>query len=557
MPTKPRRREWWQGAVIYQIYPLSFADADGDGWGDLPGLARRLGHVADLGVDAIWISPFYASPMKDFGYDVSDHCAVDPRLGTQTDFDRVVSTAHRLGLKVLIDQIWCHTSDAHAWFRESRKDRKSGKADWYVWADARPDGTPPNNWLSVFGGSAWSWEPRRRQYYLHHFLSCQPQLDLRNEAVLESLFEIARFWLERGVDGFRLDAIDYALHDPELRDNPPRPRTEMPVKPFGLQRHVHDMIQPDTLDLLSRIRAFVDRWPGTVLLGEVSSEEGALRRSADYSGDGRLHMAYTLGVMRLPFTAPAFRDAIAEAERSKTGALCWAFSNHDVVRAVTRWGGGEGDDRLARLLMALLLSLKGSACVYQGEELGLPEARLDEADLRDPYGIAFWPEFRGRDGARTPMPWRKDRKGAVAGAARPWLPVPDAHRARAVEIQAANRHSVLASWRRFLAWRKQHPALIEGDIRTFSSPGPVLAFERRLDGEKVLAVFNLTDRAIEAPVPVGSTIKRLRGHGFPSRLAGGKLFLPPYGAFFGRIASRRVRRPKTVLARAATMREGS
>jgi alpha-glucosidase len=263
MANKPQvEAAWWRGAVLYQVYPLSFCDSNGDGYGDLPGLISRLDYIAALGVDGIWISPFYPSPMKDFGYDVSDYCGVDPRFGTLADFDRMIARAHTLGLKVIIDQVWSHSSDAHPWFRNSRSSVDAKYSDWYIWKDAKPDGTPPNNWLAVFGGGAWTWEPRRRQYYLHHFLPSQPQLNLRNEKVLAALFEAAAFWLDRGVDGFRLDAIDHAFHDEKLSDNPPRNHKETPVKPYAFQQHLHDMMQPEMTGFLERIRAFTDRWPG-------------------------------------------------------------------------------------------------------------------------------------------------------------------------------------------------------------------------------------------------------------------------------------------------------
>ncbi len=266
------RAEWWRGAVIYQIYPRSFFDSNADGIGDLPGVATKLDHVASLGVDAIWLGPFFASPQKDFGYDVAHHTEVDPVFGTLEDFDKLVRRAHTLGLKVLIDQVWTHTSDQHPWFTESRADRRNERADWYIWADPAPDGTPPNNWLSVFGGSAWTWDPRRRQYYLHNFLTHQPKLNLRNPAVMAALLASGEFWLQRGVDGFRLDAIDFLLQDPHLRSNPAVPRpAETPVKPFGLQYHVHDMLQPDASALMAQIRALTDRYPGAATLAEVSS----------------------------------------------------------------------------------------------------------------------------------------------------------------------------------------------------------------------------------------------------------------------------------------------
>jgi alpha-glucosidase len=529
------RADWWRGAVLYQVYPLSFCDSNGDGEGDLPGLTSKLEHIASLGVDGIWISPFFPSPMKDFGYDVSDYCGVDPRFGTLADFDRMIALAHALGLKVIIDQVWSHTSDAHPWFRNSRTSAGADKADWYIWADPKSDGTPPNNWLSVFGGSAWSWEPRRRQYYLHHFLSSQPQLNLRNEAVVSALFEAGAFWLDRGVDGFRLDAIDFSFHDPALRDNPPRARADIPAKPFGLQQHVHDMMQPEMPAFLERIRAFTDRWPGRALLGEVSSEGDSLHRCAIYTDAGgtRLHTAYTLGLMRRDFTPAAFREAIFEAEREGDGWVTWAFSNHDVVRAITRWGTCADPVRFSSLLMALLLSLRGSICVYQGEELALPEADLALEDLKDPYGIAFWPEFRGRDGARTPMPWIGEAPHAgFTAAARPWLPVPPAHHGLALDLQEADAGAPLHAWRRFLRWRKAHPALVSGSIRMLPAPEPVLAFERRLGEERLLCAFNFSPR------PVRMSLKDLpcaplAGHGFDAELAGAELALPGHGAFFG------------------------
>ncbi|MBV8167966.1 MAG: alpha-glucosidase [Alphaproteobacteria bacterium] len=533
------REEWWRGAVIYQIYPRSFCDSNGDGIGDLRGIAQRLDHIAELGVDAVWIAPFFASPMKDFGYDVSDYCAVDPTFGTLADFDALLTRAHALGLKVIIDQVWSHTSDQHAWFADSRLRATSSKADWYVWADPRPDGSPPNNWLSVFGGGAWTWEPRRRQYYLHHFLPSQPSLNLRNPAVWDALFDVASFWLDRGVDGFRLDAVDFMLHDRALRDNPARPPVDgqMPLKPFRLQAHAHDMMQPEIVGVLERIRRFMDRYPDTVTLGEVSSEPGSVERCGIYTGgDGqRLHMAYTLGLLKREFSSPFVRRAIAEAEAADVdGWLCWAFGNHDVERVVSRWSGGKPTDAFARLLTALQLSLRGSLCIYQGEELGLPEADLAFDELRDPYGIAFYPEFRGRDGCRTPMPWQADAAQAgFTAAAQSWLPVPASHRVRAVDRQRSDRASVLNGWQRFLAWRKRHPALIHGDLRLIDTPDPLVCFERSTRGERVVAVFNLSDQPVTLPPDLlRPGLRMLDGHGFAHERDRHGVILPPHGALF-------------------------
>ncbi len=390
--------EWWRGAVIYEVYLQSFCDGNADGIGDLPGLLSRLDYVASLGVDAIWITPFYRSPMADCGYDVSDYRAVDRRYGTLADFDAVVARAKALGLRVLIDQVWSHTSIEHPWFAESRSSRDNEKADWFVWADPRADGGPPNNWLSAFGGPAWKWEPARRQYYLHHFLPDQPKLDLTNERVLEAHFANAEFWLRRGMDGFRFDAVDFMLHDDALRDNPPDPIASPTAwNPFRLQRHIHDMCQPTSQVLMSRIRRFTDGFPDCATIGEMSSEVGALGRIANMTGSTKLHMAYTLGVMKSAFGAAMIRGAIEEAAvLNHTGWLCWGFSNHDVDRVATRWNpSGKEPQRFAQLLLALLACLPGSVCLYQGEELGLPNARLPLEAIRDPFGLAFLPAYRG------------------------------------------------------------------------------------------------------------------------------------------------------------------
>jgi alpha-glucosidase len=529
--------QWWPGAIIYQIYPRSFYDSNGDGVGDLPGITAKLDYVASLGVDAIWLSPFFVSPMRDFGYDVADHCAVDPVFGTLADFDRLVARAHALGLKLIVDLVCGHTSDQHAWFRGSRTSRASEHAEWYVWADAKPDGTPPNNWLSVFGGAAWSWEPRRRQYYLHHFLTSQPSLNLRRPEVVEALLDVARFWLARGVDGFRLDAIDFLLHDEALRDNPPRAplRSAPPAKPFGLQRHLYDMTQGVRPALIERLRALADADPGTVLLGEVSSQDGAYGRIERYTGERGLHLAYTLRPMRGDDAGDALRAALAEIASSGRGeGLCWAFSNHDVERAASRWAAPRGDgaqpDRAgAKLLMALLLSLKGTVCAYQGEELGLGEAVLAAEDLRDPFGIAYFPEFRGRDGSRTPLPWDASPQAGFTNGV-PWLPVPEAHRAAGISAQEADPRSALSAWRAIVAWRKAHPALLRGDLRRLDLPAPLVGFTRGCEAERLLLIFNPSTRSARLDMAALPEMTPIGDHGFAALIDGETAVLPPYGA---------------------------
>ncbi|NVK40182.1 MAG: alpha glucosidase [Oceanospirillaceae bacterium] len=490
--------DWWRGAVIYQIYPRSFFDSNGDGIGDLPGITEKLDYVASLNVDAIWLSPFFRSPMKDFGYDVSDYRDVDPLFGALEDFDRLIERAHALGLKVIVDQVLSHTSDQHEWFRESRQSRDNARADWYVWADPRPDGTPPTNWLSVFGGSAWTWDSRRRQYYLHNFLSSQPDLNFHNPEVVDQVLSDVEFWLERGVDGFRLDTANFYYHDALLRDNPPNDAARQGGigvrldNPYAFQSHLYDKTRPENLEFLRKLRALLDRYPGTTSVGEVGCDR-SLQTMADYtSGGDKLHMAYSFDLLTEQRSAEFIRHTVNTIEQSMDdGWPCWSIGNHDVERVMSRWGDAGAPVAQARQLMALLLSLRGSLCVYQGEELGLTEAQLAYEDLVDPYGITFWPEFKGRDGCRTPHPWQSGVPNAGFSDVKPWLPVPPEHHERAVSEQQADETSVLNSYRRFMAWRREHPALVRGDIRMLDTDGDVLAFERNYGNERLLVAFNL------------------------------------------------------------------
>ncbi|WP_256777529.1 MULTISPECIES: alpha-glucosidase family protein [unclassified Stenotrophomonas] len=530
---------WWRGAVIYQIYPRSFLDANGDGVGDLPGIIERLDYVAALGVDAIWISPFFKSPMADFGYDIADHRDVDPLFGTLADFDRLLAKAHALGLKVMIDQVFSHTSIDHDWFRESRQDRTNPKADWYVWADPREDGTPPNNWMSIFGGVAWQWEPRREQYFLHNFLADQPDLDFHNPAVQQATLDYVRFWLDRGVDGFRLDSINFCFHDAQLRDNPAKPADKRVGRgfsadnPYAYQYHYYNNTQPENIGFIERLRGLLDAYPGTVSLGEISAED-SLATTAEYTAPGRLHMGYSFELLVKDFSAGYIRDTVSRLEATMTeGWPCWAISNHDVERAVTRWGGHPAQPRLARLLVALLCSLRGSICLYQGEELGLGEADVPFEALQDPYGITFWPNFKGRDGCRTPMPWTD---AALAGfsSGEPWLPIPAEHRAASVAVQEQDPHSVLNAFRRFLAWRHTMPALLVGDIVFLETAEPVLMFERRHAGDTVLLAFNLSAEPVRVALPVGPWQTLSVPGPDAGHVEGNEVVLPPQAMYCAR-----------------------
>lgn len=535
--------DWWRGAAIYQIYPRSFQDTNGDGVGDLPGITAHLSYVASLGVDAIWISPFFTSPMKDFGYDVSNYRDVDPSFGTLADFDRLVAEAHRLGLKVLIDQVLSHSSDQHPWYKESRRNRTNPRADWYVWAEARPDGTPPNNWQSVFGGSAWSWEPRRRQYYLHNFLESQPDLNFHHEPVQAQLLEEVRFWMERGVDGFRFDACNFHFHDKKLRNNPPaRPgKVELTSvregNPYGCQIHKFDKTRPENLGFLQRLRGLMNQY-GVMSVGEVGDED-ALATMAEYTADGdKLHMAYGFSLFTEEFSAARIRTVVEEFEkriRRGGGWGCWSLSNHDCVRVVTRWGKGVDDPAFAKLLVTLLGSLRGSFCIYQGEELGLPEGEVPFNRLTDPYGIAFWPDYKGRDGCRTPLPWTDESPSGGFSAGEPWLPMSPGHLGRSVAAQLADPTSVLRFYQQFLAWRKGSQALCRGSLHFYKTPEPILALRREEGQERLLAVFNLGPDPVQYALP--EKAQPLDGHGLQAgRLDGRELSLPPWGGFFGRMA---------------------
>lgn len=506
---------WWRGAVIYQIYPRSFADSNGDGVGDLPGVTARLDHVASLGVDAIWLSPFFASPMRDFGYDISDYRAVDPIFGTLGDFDRLLARAHALGLRVIVDQVYSHTSDEHAWFRESRASRDNPKADWYVWADAKSDGSPPNNWQSVFYGPTWTWDARRGQYYLHNFLSSQPDLNLHNPEVQEAVLDVTRFWLDRGVDGFRLDAINFAMHDPTLADNPPVALGTKRRKPFDFQHHFHNQSHADIPAFLARVRALTESYGGRFMVAEVGGEQADWEMKLFTHGPDRLHSAYGFNYLYADNLSPALiRDTMAlwRGEAGE-GWPSWAFSNHDAPRHISRWAAGRDPEAVARLTMLLLMALRGNVFLYQGEELGLPQSEVPFEQLQDPEAIANWPETHGRDGARTPMPWRAGDAHAGFSSGEPWLPVDAAHLARAVDRQEADPDSMLHFTRRIVALRKREPALRTGIIRMLDTPESLVAFERIEGVEHLLCVFNLGDKAADHPLPAGWRIIESTGVG--------------------------------------------
>lgn len=532
--------DWWRGAVIYQIYPRSFADSNGDGIGDLPGITEKLEYVADLGADAIWISPFMKSPMDDFGYDVSDYEDVDPMFGSLDDFKELIDKAHGLGVRVLIDLVISHTSDQHPWFKESRSSKTNPKADWYVWSDPQPDGTPPNNWLSIFGGSAWQWDSRRCQYYLHNFLRSQPDLNFHNMEVQDAVLDAARFWLRLGVDGFRLDTANFYFHDKELRSNPPYANPEgltdvVGVNPYAFQDHIYDKTRPENLVFLERLRAVMDEFPNTTMVGEIGAGHEAKQVIADYTkGDNRLHMAYSFDLLSNNPTAAHVRNSVSALQKIvKDGWPSWAMSNHDVARVGSRIGDDVDPQVAGPALLAVTSSLRGSPCIYQGEELGFREADVAFEDLQDPYGIEFWPEFKGRDGCRTPITWDKDG-GFSSG--KPWLPLAEQHLENNVAAQKDDPKSPLNRSSQFLAWRRSQMALKKGSLDFVDLGEDVLAFAREHEGEKLLCVFNLTNEPKRVGLGAYAEGELLDGHGFKAELEGDALSLPAWSAAFLQLA---------------------
>ncbi len=528
---------WWKGATVYQIYPRSFLDTSGNGVGDLAGITRKLDYVAELGIDAIWISPFVQSPMQDFGYDVSNYCAVDPLFGGLEDFQTLLDQAHERGLRVMMDQVLSHTSIQHPWFLESRQSRDNPKADWYVWADAGPAGAPPNNWLSVFGGSSWQWEPRRGQYYLHNFLRQQPDLNYHCTEVQEAVLEACRFWLEMGVDGFRLDVCAFYFHDAKLRDNPHNPAVPkdkvFQFNPYSMQLHRHDIAQPENLDMLGRLRKLCDEYDDRALLGELHENE-AVRLHHEYTGPDRLQLAYGYWLLGADRVDAQLIRSVAEdlGHRADDGWPCWALDNHDFSRAVSRLGH-EDEPAAVTIMLAALTCLRGASCIYQGSELGLSEADVPFEKIVDPYGREFYPAYRGRDGARTPMPWTKDAPHGGFSDVDPWLPVPPDHLDRAVDVQSALPGSTLNRLRQFLTWRRDIPAIRCGDMRFLDVPAQLLAFERSYEGQTVVCIFNFGPTDVVHEIGEAEAGARMEGHGFGAVRESDNLHIPAHGAWFG------------------------
>ncbi|KAF0107864.1 MAG: alpha-glucosidase [Anaerolineaceae bacterium] len=510
---------WWRDGVIYQIYPRSFADSNGDGLGDLPGVTSRLDYLSDLGVDAIWLSPFYPTPDKDFGYDISEYCDVDPRFGTLADFDRLVTGAHRRGIRVVLDMVMNHTSDQHPWFLESRSSRDNPKRDWFIWRDR------PNNWQASFGGKAWTFDPVTGQYFLHLFTPAQPDVNWRNPEVRKAQLDAFRFWLERGVDGFRLDVFNAYFKDDRFRSNPPK----FGLRGFDRQEHIHDIDQPEMMPLLDELRALLDSYPERYAVGETYL--GAPEKAVSYCGPDKLHAAFSFdftmpaseaaAALRIhPFNPDWVLQKILEREAAFDAAGVWpttVMSNHDVMRAASRTCRGA-DDRMAKLAMALLLTLRGTPFLYYGEEIGMRDLALKRSEIMDPPGKKYWPIYPGRDGCRSPMQWDASPNAGFSSA-QPWLKVNPDYPRRNVAAQRADPDSLFNFTKKLIALRKGTPALRGGNFVPLTGcPRGVLAYLRRAAEQTVLVALNFSGRAARLPVPAAAWTPLLSTGALPAEV---------------------------------------
>lgn len=494
---------WWRDGIIYQIYPRSFADSDNDGLGDLPGITGKLDYLADLGVDALWLSPIYPSPDKDFGYDVSDYVNIDPRFGSLADFDLLLSEAHQRGIRIVLDLVLNHTSDQHAWFQESRSSRDNPKSDWYIWSPppappvlkengGRARGGPPNNWLSAFGGRAWTYVPERGQYYFHMFDPGQPDLNWRNHEVRVAVLDVVRFWLVRGVDGFRLDVFNVYFKDDQLRDNPFRPG----LRAFDRQQHIYDCDQPEMVPLLQDLRVLMDEFPERYAVGETFfPTDEKLRR---YCSADKLHAAFNFDFMWSRFEPAKLLKPILDWEALYAEHALWpnyVLGNHDTPRMATRHTRSESDARI-KVLMALLLTLRGTPFLYYGDEIGMRDISLRRDEILDPPGKRHWPFYKGRDGCRSPMQW-DDSANAGFSSVQPWLPVHSNYQVRNAKSQKADPDSMLNFTREIIKLRRENPALHRGDFSLLTAqPKDTLAYLRQTPEQTILVALNFKDRPV-------------------------------------------------------------
>jgi alpha-glucosidase len=493
---------WWRDGIIYQIYPRSFMDANDDGIGDLKGIISRLDYLEDLGIDAIWLSPIFPSPDIDFGYDVANYKDIDPKFGTLADFSQLIEEAKRRKIHIILDLVLNHTSDQHPWFLESKKSTDNPYHDWYLWQDPKPNGDPPNNWQAIFGGPAWEYDPNLGQYYYHMFYKEQPDLNWRNPEVRQEMLDVFRFWLDKGVDGFRLDVFNAYFKDPEFKDNP----SKFGIRAFDRQEHIYDVSQPEMMPLLKDIRDVLDQYDQTYVVGETFMAD--TKRTANYCGDDKLHAAFNFKFAENRWHPKRFLTSLTEWYQSLSSDA-WPnnfLSNRDMTRTASRYCFGE-DDRRAKVASAMLLTVKGTPFMYYGEEIGMRDIPIrKKSDVKDPIGKTFWPVFKGRDGCRAPMQWN-DEEYSGFSKTEPWLPVHANFIERNVESQKADPDSILNFVKNIIRIRKNEPALQRGNFTPIiTNPRHLLAFARAFGKDKILVVLNFSSRELTYQLPDGEWV---------------------------------------------------
>lgn len=524
-------QDWWQRAVFYEIYPRSFSDSNGDGIGDLDGIVSKLDYLKELGVDAIWMTPCFPSPQVDFGYDVLDYENIDPMYGSLSDFDRLVSEANKRGIRTILDLVVNHTSDKHPWFVDSRSSRAAAHRDWYVWRDGKGPGALPNNWTSIFGGPAWTPDPATDQYYYHYFFPQQPDLNWRNPAVQNAMFDVTRWWYGRGVAGFRLDAVDALYEDPQLRDNPVLPGEDLSGAPR--QEHKYQTKLPEVHDALRALRHVADE-SRAILIGETWTDSVSELR--EYYGVSRTEMQMPMDLMftQLRFSAPALREHIAAVDGAG-GWPVYVIGNHDVARARDRYGDGQHDLDIAKVMAALQLTLRGTPIMYYGEEIGMKTTDpVRREDVKDPIGRLAWPKFKGRDGERTPMQWDASHEAGFTSGV-PWLPVAPDYQSLNAAVEGRDPDSILELYRRLIGIRRTHQALLDGTYTPLAEADPNVLSYLRVSGDDAVAVALNTSAS-----PQDVDFDGLqRGYAFPetllttggSALRGGRISLAPFGVW--------------------------
>lgn len=492
MKEEKEKHLWWQTGIIYQVYPRSYQDSDNDGIGDLKGIISRLDHLKWLGINALWVSPIYPSPMADFGYDISDYCDIHPLFGTMEDFDQLLQEAHNRDIKLILDLVPNHSSDQHPWFKESRSSKDNPKRDWYIWEDAKPDGSEPNNWLSVFGGSAWEWDENTQQYYYHAFLKEQPDLNWRNPEVQEAMLDVMHFWLDKGVDGFRVDVMWHMVKDKLLRDNPENPNYENHMSTYEKLTPSYSTDQPEVHDIVKRMREVTDSYEERLLIGEIYLP---VHRLVAYYGEDNqgAHLPFNFQLLTLPWDAQKISYAIDEYEGAlpPDGWPNWVLGNHDQPRLASRVGSDQ-----ARVAAILLLTLRGTPTIYYGEEIGMTDVAIPPDEIKDPQGLNMPEKNLSRDPSRTPMQW-DDTENAGFSKSKPWLRLPDNFKRVNVKAQKENPYSTLSFYKKLIDLRQKEPALQTGTYKPVHSDRQLLSYMRETNRQRFLIVLNLSHRTCQ------------------------------------------------------------